>query len=310
MTESSETFQEMVEGLTRTVKCVPPKYLYDERGSELFEEICRLPSYYPTRTETRILEDNAAAIARLIGEDALVIEPGSGAATKVRILLRELRKRRYVPVEISQEILLRTCDELLLDFPGIEVYPVCADFTADFALPEKVEKLSGKRVIFFPGSTIGNLEPEEARRFLARARELAGPGGGLLIGVDRKKDPLILHRAYNDPEGVTAEFNLNLLRRINRETGADFRLAHFRHQAVYNAVLGRVEMHLVSTRDQSVRLAQEEIRFYRGESIHTESSYKYTVDEFADLGERAGLRALRHWEDATGLFSVFYFAGA
>lgn len=299
---------EVITGLSLVQKALPAKLLYDEKGSEIFEEICRLPSYYPTRTETKILQDNASEIAEMIGEDSLIIEPGSGAAEKVRILLMEMKGRtRYVPVEISREILLRTCRELMEEYNHLDIFPVCADFTKDLTLPLTVGQQQGKKVFFFPGSTIGNLHPEEAKDFLKKASRMIGQGGGVLIGVDMKKDPEVLRLAYNDPEGVTAAFNLNLLERLNREIDSAFVTKNFRHEAIYNEELGRVEMHLESLLPQLVRVNQTVFRFHQGETIHTENSYKYSVSEFTELGKKAGLKLAKHWLDKDSLFSVYYF---
>lgn len=299
---------EVLMGLSQTQKSLPAKLLYDKKGSEIFEDICNVPSYYPTRTEKMILSENAHEIASYIGENALIIEPGSGAALKVRILLDKLPgKKQYVPLEISKEILLRTSRELLDEYDDLDIYPVCADFTRDLVIPKSVNELPGKKVVFFPGSTIGNLDPEEARGFLRKCSRLAGPGGGVLIGVDTKKDREILRLAYNDPEGVTAAFNLNLLHRLNREIDASFDPSQFRHEAIYNEKLGRIEMHLVSLVPQLVRVHQTVFRFRKGESIHTENSYKYSVEEFTSLAGHAGLTLLKSWQDPRSLFSVYYF---
>lgn len=306
--QSHNVLTEVIMGLSRAQKSLPAKLLYDKKGSEIFEEICCLPSYYPTRTEFKILRDNAREMVELMGDGCLIIEPGSGSAEKVRILLKAMKSTpRYVPIEISREILLRTCRELIEEFPGLGLTPVCADFTDDLPLPLSVSSQPGKKVIFFPGSTIGNLHRDEARDFLKKASRLVGRGGGLLIGVDRKKDVDVLLRAYNDPEGVTAAFNHNLLERLNREIDACFVLENFRHEAIYNEELGRIEMHLLSLLPQLVRVSQTVFRFRQGETIHTENSYKYSVEEFVTLGEKAGLSFVRSWEDQDGLFSVYYF---
>lgn len=299
---------EVLNGLSQKRKSLPAKLLYDEKGSEIFEEICLLPSYYPTRTETKILTDNAAEIVRMIGKDSLIIEPGSGAAEKVRILFSEMKgRKRYIPVEISREILLRTSRELIEEYEGMEIFPVCSDFTRDLSLPVTAGQQRGKRVVFFPGSTIGNLDPDDARFFLKNIAKLVGAKGGLLIGVDRKKDSEVLRLAYNDPEGVTADFNLNLLNRINRELNGTFDRRNFAHEAIYNPIMGRIEMHLRSVMPQLVRINQKMFRFHEGETIHTENSYKYTVEEFSGLAERAGLRMRKFWTDDLNLFAVYYF---
>lgn len=299
---------EVIMGLSLTQKTLPAKLLYDKRGSEIFEEICKLPSYYPTRTETKILMENAQEIVQLMGEDPLIIEPGSGAAEKVQILFRAMKgRRRYIPIEISREILIRTTRDLIEEYDHLEVYPVCADFTRGLSLPLTAGQQKGKRVVFFPGSTIGNLDPEDAREFLKGVAKLAGQNGGLLIGVDMKKDPEILYRAYNDPEGVTAEFNLNLLERINRELNAAFVPQNFRHEAIYNEKKGRIEMHLRSILPQLVRVNQTMFRFHEGETIHTENSYKYSVEEFTALAAKAGMTLRKFWKDKDSLFCVYYF---
>jgi dimethylhistidine N-methyltransferase len=305
---TNNVLNEVIIGLSQVQKTLPAKLLYDKRGSEIFEDICKLPSYYPTRTETKILNAHAAEMVALMGEDALILEPGSGAAEKVRILLRQMKgARRYVPVEISREILLRTCSELMDEFEGISLTPVCADFTRMPELPLSVKQQRGKKVVFFPGSTIGNLHPDEAKEFLKTCARLTGPGGGILIGADRKKDPDVLHLAYNDPEGVTAAFNLNLLDRLNREVDASFVTRNFSHEAIYNFEKGRIEMHLRSLLPQLVRVNRTVFRFREGETIHTENSYKYSVSEFIELGHQAGLKPIRYWQDQEGLFSVYYF---
>ncbi len=305
---SRSVLTEVIMGLSQSQKTLPAKLLYDKRGSEIFEEICRVPSYYPTRTETQILKTHAREMAGFIGKDALIIEPGSGAAEKIRILLPEIPgKKRYVPLEISREILLRTSADLLDEYDDLEIFPVCADFTRDLVLPKSVSQQDGKKVVFFPGSTIGNLDPEEAREFMNKCGRMVGAGGGLLIGVDMKKDTEILRMAYNDPEGVTAAFNLNLLQRLNREVDASFDLSNFRHEAIYNEEKGRIEMHLESCIPQMVRVNQTVFRFHKGETIHTENSYKYTIAEFTDLGKKAGLALKKSWQDPRSLFSLYYF---
>lgn len=304
----SNVLTEVLVGLSKSQKTLPPKLLYDRRGSELFEDICKLEEYYPTRAENEILSKNAKGMARLIGEDALIIEPGSGSAEKVRHLLSCLKNPSgYVPIEISKEILLRTTAELHEEFPKLDVVPVCADFTQELELPITVGSRSGKKVIFFPGSTIGNLTPQEAIQFLKKFGKMVGVGGGLLIGVDMKKDHQAFKLAYDDPQGVTAEFNLNLLERLNREVGAGFELNNFKHDAFYNEDQGRVEMHLISKIPQLVKVNQTVFRFKEGETIHTESSYKYTVPEFTELCAKTRFVLKENWHDAHNLFSVYYF---
>ena len=303
--QPADFFKEVIDGLSRRPRRVPPKFFYDEAGSQLFDRICTTPEYYPTRTETRILHDNAHAIAQRVGRDCLLIEPGSGNSAKVRELLGALAPRLYMPVDISKQYLRQSAARLAREYPWLDVRAACADFTAGQALPELPE--TGRRVAFFPGSSVGNFEPAEAQAFLGVMAETVGSGGGLLIGVDLKKDPAILNAAYNDAEGVTAAFNLNLLTRINRELDADFDLDAFAHKAFYNAERGRIEMHLVSLRDQRVRIDGRRFEFSAGESIHTESSYKYTVDEFSTLASAAGFRLEEVWMDPDALFSVQFY---
>jgi L-histidine Nalpha-methyltransferase len=304
-----EDFESAVRaGLSRTPRELPCKFLYDERGSKLFDEICRLDEYYPTRTEIGVLETNAARIAALIGENCQLVEYGSGSSVKVRILLNALNSvAAYTPVDISREHLLKSASDLARDFPDLEVIAVCADYTLPFEVPRPRRHPDARRVVFFPGSTIGNFTREAARDFLAGVSRVVGPGGGLLIGVDLKKDPVILDAAYNDREGVTAAFNLNLLLRINRELGADFDLSSWRHRARYDETAGRIEMHLESQRRQTVHVNGDAFAFTAGESIHTESSYKYGLDEFQTLARSAGLVPVEAWTDADGLFSVHFF---
>ncbi len=303
---------DVLAGLQRPQKELPCKYFYDEHGAQLFERICELPEYYLTRAELAILRAHLPEMAGCLGGDALLVEYGSGSGMKTRLLLAELarqgkRPAAYVPVDISREQLLGSAAALRRAFPGLVVSPVCADFTASFALPTQP---AARRAVFFPGSTLGNFDPPAAQRFLRRVAAQCGPGGGLLIGVDLKKDPAVLERAYDDAAGVTRDFNLNLLRRINRELGGTFALDRFRHHARYNAAAGRIEMHLISQGDQIVHVGGVAIAFRDGESIHTENSYKYGADEFIALAASAGfaLHGARTWIDAEGLFSVHYLS--
>jgi len=304
-----EDFKSAVEaGLARTPKELPCKFFYDERGSKLFDAICALDEYYPTRTEIALLQANARRIAELIGENCQLIEFGSGSSVKVRILLDALKSvAAYTPVDISREHLLKSAADLARAFPDLEVIAVCADYTRPFTVPRPRANPDARRVVFFPGSTIGNFTPDHAHEFLTATAKVAGPGGGLLIGIDLKKDPKILDAAYNDHEGVTAAFNLNLLQRINRELGADFDLSSWRHHARYDEGAGRIEMHLVSQRRQAVHLNGSTFSFGAGETIHTENSYKYGLDEFRALGRAAGLTPVEAWTDPRALFSVHFF---
>lgn len=298
----SDFLAEVIEGLSRTPKKISPKFFYDQHGSELFDEICLQPEYYPTRTEVGILQANANQIAALIGAECVLVELGSGASEKVRLLFDALSPASYMGVDISKDFLLLSTRRLAHDYPELEVHAVCADFSQQLELP--VQTGRGQVVAFFPGSSIGNFEPAAAVRFLTEVAECVGQGGKLLIGVDLKKDSAILNSAYNDVAGVTAAFNLNLLQRMQDELNAELELNAFHHRAFYNAAQGRVEMHLVSEREQTIVLANEVFEMAAEESIHTESSYKYSLDEFATLASRAGFMVERVWTDSAQMFSV------
>ncbi|WP_076997397.1 L-histidine N(alpha)-methyltransferase [Variovorax sp. KK3] len=301
----SDFGREMFEGLSRSARSISPKFFYDAAGSQLFDRICDLPEYYPTRTEMRILTEHASEIAEVIGPNAEVVEFGAGSLTKVRLLLDAFRSpRRYVPIDISGEHLEAAAQRLRADYPQLAVQPVVADYTMPLVLPARGEGM-GQRVGFFPGSTLGNFSPDEALAFLQLAQRLLR-GGGLLLGVDLVKDPALLHAAYNDSQGVTAAFNLNLLRRANRELGSDFDLEGFTHAAFYNSPLRRIEMHLVSRRAQQVMLDGQRFDFEEGETIHTENSHKFTVDGLRALAVKAGLRPAAVWTDPDRLFSVHW----
>jgi L-histidine Nalpha-methyltransferase len=303
-----ESFRDAVLcGLGRAHKAIPCKFFYDARGSWLFEEICRLPEYYPTRTEIAILEENSTDIAAQMGPHCRLIEFGSGASQKARILLQALdRPAAYVPVDISREHLRDAATSLSEDFPRVPVIAVCADYTRPFLLPP-LPGATGKRVGFFPGSTIGNFEPDPAVAFLANYARVLGPGGEMLIGVDLKKDTDILEAAYNDRAGVTAAFNLNLLERINRELDGDLDIDRFEHVAFYNDTAGRVEIYIRSLASQQAWIAGNRFRFAKDELTHTEYSYKYSVEEFRALAARVGFRPVDTWIDPAELFSVHYF---
>jgi dimethylhistidine N-methyltransferase len=296
---------DVLAGLSRGQKTLPCKFFYDETGSQLFDQICTLPEYYPTRTECLILERQARAIARLVGPCARLVEFGSGAGIKIRLLLRALiEPSAYVPVDISRQQLLAAASDLAADFPHLRVAPVCADYTQPFGLPYIRDRVVRKTAGFFPGSTIGNFTPDEAAGFLSLTRRLLGPESLMIIGVDVPKDARVLHPAYNDASGVTAAFNLNLLERINRELGATFDLSNFAHEARWNEALSRIEMHLVSTRTQTVSIADQLFRFAEGETIHTENSHKYSIERFSALARASGYTPLEAWTDEQGLFSV------
>jgi len=303
--EPDDMFAEVVAGLSSDRKTLPCKYLYDARGSRLFERICELDEYYPTRTEIGILEARGTEIAESVGENVLVIELGSGSSTKTEILLSALRHpAAYVPVDISRDHLTEAAERVAARFPGLPVWPVCADFHSAIELPE-LDVRPADRLIFFPGSTIGNFDAPARLDLLRRMVELCGSDGGhLLLGIDLIKEPAHLESAYDDAKGVTADFNLNLLRRINRELDADFDLDQFSHRARFDPEAARVEMHLVSEADQEVEIDGRRFRFAAGESICTEHSYKFTVDGFGELAARGGWSLERSWTDPEGLFAI------
>ena len=293
---------DVIGDLSRQPKRLSPKYFYDAAGSELFEQITLLPEYYPTRTELSILHDRRGAIAATVPQGAALVEFGAGATTKVRLLLAECAVAAYVPVDISGDFLQAQADGLRKDFPALGIYPVTADFTAPFALPEAVAAMP--KVGFFPGSTLGNFEPHEACAFLRSARDILGHGAQMVIGVDLEKDERVLSRAYNDAAGVTARFNLNVLHRINRELGGNFDLSAFTHRAIYNRERHRIEMHLLSRKAQTVRVLGRSFSFRAGESIHTENSYKYSLERFAALARGSGWTPRECWTDSAQMFSV------
>jgi len=293
---------EVLNGLSQTSKQLSPKFFYDRHGSELFDQITQLPEYYPTRTEIGILQKYSERIAELIGRDSLLLELGSGSSRKIRVLLDALEPTVYMPMDISKEHLLGSAEALAADYPALDVHAACADYSADFELPYGPNHLA--RVVFFPGSSIGNFEPHSALELLRRMACHLDVGGRMLIGVDLKKDAELLNAAYNDSQQVTAAFNLNLLSRINRELDADFDVRAFSHHAFYNEAEGRVEMHLISDEAQAVTVAGQLFEFAEGESIHTENSYKYSVEEFLLLAERAGFVSEQVWIDDDNLFSV------
>jgi dimethylhistidine N-methyltransferase len=299
--------EETVAGLSQSPRKLPCKFFYDERGARLFQEICELPEYYITRTELQILRLQGAAMAATLGPQIELIGLGTGAGTKTRILLEELSEPVvYVPIDISKEQLQRSTERFREIFPGLQILPVCADYLERFELPLP-RKPSSRSVVYFPGSTIGNFEPDAAAEFLLRLVDLCGDGGGLLIGVDLQKDRQVIEAAYNDKQGVTAEFNLNLLARANRELGADFDLARWRHRAIYDPTEGRIEMYVISETNQTVRIDDRKFDFAAGERILTEYSYKYTPAGFAALARKAGFQFEKMWSDDTRLFGVFYF---
>ena len=297
--------RDMQAALSQTVKSISPKHFYDARGSALFDRICEVPEYYPTRTELGILQSHAGDMADRIGPHAEVIEFGAGSLRKVRMLLGALETpARYIPIDISGQHLQVAAHNLQQDFPGLDIAAVVADYTQDWLLPARQERAC-KRVAFFPGSTIGNFAPQEARQFLRNCKRTLA-GGALLLGADFVKHPDILHAAYNDSQGVTAAFNLNLLERANRELGAGFKIHQFAHSAFYNAPYQRIEMHLVSTCRQTVRVGDALFSFEEGETLHTENSYKFTVDSIHRMARDSGLLPGPVWTDPQHAFGLLW----
>ena len=297
---------DVLRGLSAPKKELPCKYFYDEAGSALFEQITELEEYYPTRTELGIMRRHAAEMAGLLGPRCLLIEYGSGSSVKTRFLLNHVRDPAgYVPIDVSGKHLRRSARALGEEYPDLEVLPLCADFTRPLGLPT-CRKAPGRRVVYFPGSTLGNFTPGEAIALLRQTAVLCGRNGGLLLGIDLRKDPRVMEAAYNDRRGVTAAFNRNILARINRELGADFDLDQFAHRALYDTVNGRIEMHLVSRRDQVVRVGGVPFFFVAGESIHTENSYKYSLPALTDLAEASGFAVERVCTDERQYFTVAY----
>jgi dimethylhistidine N-methyltransferase len=305
--ESTDFLTDVIAGLSSNPRTLPCKYFYDERGAALFQKICELPEYYVTRTEIDILDRCRADIASQLGPGIELIGLGTGAGTKTRILIEALENPGvYIPVDISEKQLQESTALFREIFPELEILPVCADYLQPVVLPSPSRE-PARNIVYFPGSTIGNFDPQEAVEFLRRVAKVCRGGGGLLIGVDLKKDRQVLEAAYNDSAGVTAEFNLNLLERINRELGAKFDLDQWRHRAIYNSDAGRIEMYLISETDQFVYINEHNFQFRNGEKIITEFSYKYAPDEFAALAAKAGFNFVRMWSDEAQLFGVFYF---
>lgn len=303
--DSGDFVRALLAGLSATPKQIPCKFFYDAAGSALFEQICALPEYYVTRTELALLARHAGEFGTLIGPDAELVEFGAGSGRKVRLLLDAMvRPRAYLPIDISSEYLAASAARLDADYPELIVKPVAADFSRPFALPA-LTCGARRRVGFFPGSTIGNFEPEAALHFLKNAARLLD-GGGLLVGVDLAKDPAILHAAYNDAAGITAAFNKNLLARANREFGADFDLSRFYHWACYNPLRQRIEMYLISAARQNVKIAGHVVSFTEGEAVHTENSHKHTVEGFRALAAAAGFTPRAVWCDPARLFSLHW----
>lgn len=305
---AKENFRdEVLGGLSKSPRELPCKFFYDETGTKLFQQICDLPEYYITRTEIGILRLHGAEVASALGSQIELIGLGTGAGTKTQILLEELeRPAVYVPIDISKEQLDKSSARFRKMFPDLQILPVAADYLEPFELPLP-RRLSSRSVVYFPGSTIGNFDPEVASEFLSRLVELVGEGGGLLIGVDLQKDREVLERAYNDSAGVTARFNKNLLARINRDLGADFNLPRWHHHAIYNPAEGRIELYLISETDQTVRIGANTFQFRAGEEILTEYSYKHTIGGFIMLARQACFKFKQVWTDDARWFGVFYF---
>ena len=305
--ESLDFLADVIAGLSAKPRTLPCKYFYDDRGAALFQKICELPEYYVTRTEIDILDRNRAEIASYLGPNIQLIGLGTGAGTKTRILIEALQTpAAYIPVDISEKQLRESTALFQKIFPELEILPVCADYLQPVILPSPQHK-AARKIVYFPGSTIGNFGPDQAVEFLRRIANICRKDGGLLIGADLKKDRGVIEAAYNDRSSITAQFNLNLLERVNRELGADFDLDCWHHRAVYNSDAGRIEMYLISDIDQFVHVAEEKFHFRRGEKIITEYSYKYAPEEFAALARKAGFQFAYMWSDDARLFGVFYF---
>jgi dimethylhistidine N-methyltransferase len=304
--DSQQSKNEILRGLFKPQKEISPKYLYDSQGSALFEQICSVEEYYPTRTEISILQKFGSEISRYLGENCLLIEFGAGSSLKTRILLKSLNHpHTYVPIDISKEFLLESAGQLQREFPGIPIFPIPADYTHPVLIPTELLQQSGQKVAFFPGSTFGNFDLEDAVSFLKNTARIVGKDGLLLLGIDLIKDKTTLEKAYNDSLGITAAFNLNILSRMNRELQANFDLRSFFHRAHFNTVKKRIEMHIVSLKNQLVTIAGEMIAFREGESIHTESSYKFSPREFENFIETVGFSKLKLWTDPEEMFAVY-----
>lgn len=304
--QSGDFLKEVYSGLSLSQKMIPPKYFYDETGSKLFENICLLPEYYLTRSENYILSNYSNKISDVLGKDILLIEPGSGAGEKIRYLIPYINKiHAYMPIEISKEILLRSCIETKRKFPSLDIFPVHSDMMLNFSLPYSLKKI--RKIIFFPGSTIGNFSPKELQFFLSKCYELIDSTGGLLLGIDLIKDVLKMEAAYDDSLGVTSSFNLNLLARMNRELSANFDVGLFEHRSFYNSEQKRIEMHLLSKKKQRVRIGDRLFKFSADETIHTESSYKFTIESIYHICHSQGLHMVQYWSDPEGNVLLAYF---
>jgi dimethylhistidine N-methyltransferase len=310
---AEDILSEVIAGLSQPQKILPAKYFYDEQGSRLFEAITHLPEYYPTRIEINLLRQHKDSIAKLVKDDVWLLEYGSGASLKIRLLLQAIRPNCYVPMDISKDFLLASAESLMEDYPWLNVYAACVDYSQPVRLPADMIT-SAQKLGFFPGSSIGNFAPHEAQIFLQGVRNTLGKDGAMLIGVDLQKDKHVLEAAYNDCQNVTAAFNFNILHHINRVLGTQFNVNYFEHKAIYSEEKNRIEMHLVSTMDQIINISDssvvggesKNIIFKAGESIHTENSYKYSKQGFTDLVEGAGFEVRECWSDDKEYFAMFY----
>lgn len=301
--ENLSLYDAIVEGLSLEQKSIPPKFFYDERGSQLFDAICEQPEYYPPTVELGMLNDIAKEVAELTGMGRVLIEPGAGSAKKIRVLLNALRPSAFIPMDISFEHLKSASLLLAKEYPWLRVHATCVDFTHSLPIPSAAPE--GDRLLFFPGSSIGNFHPEEAKSFLRMVNRAVGHNGMLLIGVDTKKSSVILNAAYNDEAGITAKFNLNVLHRMRNEAGLKCEPELFDHLAFYNEDEGRIEMHLVNNEQQTLKINGCRFRMKSGEHLHTENSYKYSPTEFLNMAEESGFKQARHWIDEEGLFAIY-----
>ncbi|NVJ67497.1 MAG: L-histidine N(alpha)-methyltransferase [Gammaproteobacteria bacterium] len=297
--------RELIAGLSAAEKYINPKYFYDKKGSELFEQITQLDEYYPTRTESAILSEYAAEMANYIPKDSVIVEPGAGACEKIQLILEAIHPKAYLPQDVSRRFLQQAAKSLKTKFDWLEIEPIISDFSKPIAIPDSYHNDS--LFAFYPGSTIGNFEPESAKRFLSNMRALVGDNGGLLIGMDLQKDPQIIEAAYNDSKGVTAEFNLNMMNNVNRHLGSKLDLTMFSHKAFYNQALNRIEMHLISKQSQSYKILGKAIQFDKGEAIHTENSYKFSLESIDELAKATGFNRVKTWVDSEQLFSLNFF---
>ena len=307
--ETDDFLSTVLDGLSQSQKTIPPKFFYDAIGSKIFDKICEAPEYYVTRTEIALMKEIGEEINSLVEPKSIVVEYGCGSSLKIRALLSALPdSAEYLAIDISKSHLILTIKEIAADYPNLRVGAICADFSDALDWPEQARSEHDQRLAFFPGSTIGNQTPKEALEFLTRLRHMVGDQGSLLIGVDLKKNTEVLNSAYNDAAGYTAEFNLNLLQRMKKELDAELDISNFEHDAFYNEELGRIEMHLISQLDQTIQVGGQNFEFKKGETIHTENSYKYSIEEFSELAQKSGFVPVKAWTDADNLFSIHYMS--